>query len=124
MPALTSSGGGVAWRHTVTNCGGAAAIITTGRYSNYFSWVARNGVGADRIPNQSCEVNSCSVAKAQRKIPGTLNGLKVKAWCLGTSGKSKLGKTFRRITGKQPAVTRDSAVDIVRYCIDPEVNKN
>ena len=124
MPALTDEGGGVSWRVSVQQCAGAAAIVTSGRFSSFFSWVARNGAGADRIPNQNCEVNKCSVAKVQRTYNGILDGLKVKVWCLGTSGRSVLGKTFKRITGKQPAVTRDPATDIVRYCIKPGVNKN
>jgi hypothetical protein len=124
IPPLSAKGGGVSWRVSVQQCGGAAAIVTTGSFSGYFSWVARNGVGADRIPYQNCEVNKCSVAKVQKTYNGILNGQKVKVWCLGTSGKSVLGKTFRRITGKRPAVTRDPRTDIVRYCINPEVNKN
>lgn len=124
MPKLTAPGGGVSWHVSVAQCGGAAAIVTTGRFSTFYSWVARNGGGADRIPNQNCEVNSCSVAKVQRTYTGVLGKLKVRVWCLGTSGRSALGQTFRRITGKQPAVTRDPARDIVRYCIKPGVNKN
>ena len=124
MPPLTQAGGGVSWHVSVAQCGGAAAIVTTGRFSNFYSWVARNGAGADRIPFQNCEVNSCSVAKVQRTYNGILGKMKVRVWCLGTSGRSALGQTFRRITGKQPAVTRDPARDIVRYCIKPGVNKN
>ena len=124
MPPINQAGGGVSWHVSVAQCGGAAAIVTTGRFSNFFSWVARNGAGADRIPNQNCEVNNCSVAKVQRTYNGVLGKTRVKVWCLGTSGRSALGQTFRRITGKAPAITRNPATDIVRYCIKPGVNKN
>jgi hypothetical protein len=123
IPKLTDAGGGVAWNPTETACKGNSAIITTGKFSKFFSWVARDALGRDRITanghDDRCAVNSCSVAKVQRKISRSRNGRNERVWCLGTPGTSKVGKTFRRITGKRPAVTRDPAKDIVRYCIKP-----
>lgn len=123
IPALSAASGGVAWRSNPSACGGNAAIVTSGRFSSFFSWVARDALGRDRIPNQNCERNSCSVAKVQRTFYMKKDGIKVRVWCLGTSGKSALGKTFKRITGKSrnPA---DPVRDIYRFCINPKKNIN
>jgi hypothetical protein len=106
------------YRPSMKACNGKAAILLKGNLINSFSVVVRDHLGRDRIPDESCEVNSCSIAKTQKTI--YTRGVRIA--CLGASGRVFKKYKIRRATIK---LNDTPPKKILRYCIkDPTESVN
>ncbi len=118
----------VQYRPSVSECGGKAAIILSGKYLNVFSVVVRDLLNRDRWPAQGVNgcsaferdtlgLNKCSVFKVQKVIGVEDPAGDAEVHCLGASGYSTLFKKVTRITAKladHPNATTDP---LERLCL-------
>lgn len=123
-PCSNTYPAGVAYLPNPSECGGKAAIVLWGKYTNSFSAVARDCNNNDRDPchteANSCGTNQSSPFKAQKILSVKLrySGRKYagKVHCLKESGDSEVYKLVRRITIKVTNPVRSSA-DLLKLCL-------
>jgi hypothetical protein len=118
----------VQYRPSVKECGGAAAIILSGRYKDIFSVVVRDRENKDRWPPQGINnctayqrdvlaLHKCSAFKAQKVINVDDARGDASVHCLGASGSSTLFRRVVRMTAKLADVPNSTADPLARWCL-------
>lgn len=118
-PCLSDVPETVAYRPTLRECAGNAAVILSGDLKDSFSVVVRDAKNSDRDPRDlTCEFNWCSPFKVHKVIKDS----DATIHCLGASGSSPLYDTVRRITIKVKNPVKDRNKDILKYCLNSRTN--
>jgi hypothetical protein len=116
------------YRPAVRECGGNAAVILSGRYTNVFSVVVRDRENKDRWPVKGANgctpyetnvlgLSKCSVFKVQRVIGVDNENGDAQVHCLGASGYSPLFARVTRMTAKLSDVPGSNSDPLVRWCL-------
>lgn len=118
----------VQYRPSVKECGGAAAIILSGKYLSAFSAVVRDYENKDRWPvngTSGCTpyethvlgLNKCSVFKVQKTVGVEDPTADAEIHCLGASGYSTLFRRVTRITIKIADIPGTTDDPLARLCL-------
>ena len=110
---------------TMSQCGGKAALIVTGRLKDSFSLVVRACDNGDRDPCftsiHSCGTNASSPFKVQKTIEAIVDKdgeqVPAKIHCLKEPGTSQVYRMVRRITIKRVNPVRNPSTDVLRICL-------
>jgi hypothetical protein len=118
----------VQYRPQVSECGGNAAIILSGKYKDVFSVVVRDWENKDRWPPEGINgctayerdvlaLHRCSAFKAQKVLQIDDPRGDASVHCLGASGSSRLFKRVVRMTAKLSDVPNSTADPLARWCL-------
>ena len=118
----------VQYRPAVTECGGKAAIVMSGRYLDIFSVVVRDNMNKDRWPTEGINgcseferdtlgLNKCSAFKVQKTIAVSNRNGDAEVHCLGASGYSPLFRNVVRMTAKLEDRPNSSDDPLERLCL-------
>jgi hypothetical protein len=118
----------VQYRPAISECGGKAGIVLSGKYKDVFSVVVRDRENKDRWPPSGINgcsayerdvlaLNKCSAFKAQKIINVENENGDATVSCLGASGYSTLFKRVVRMTAKLADVPNSSADPLARWCL-------
>lgn len=118
----------VQYRPSVTECGGRAGVVKSGRYMSAFSVVVRDRDNRDRWPVNGANgctpyetnvlaLNKCSVFKVQKIIKLSDPKGDAELHCLGASGYSRLFKNVTRMTIKLADIPNSTKDPLARLCL-------
>ncbi len=118
----------VLYRPKFSGCGGKAAVLLRGDFTDSFSVVVRDSQNRDRFPPAGSGYGGCSFAlansvspparcsafKASSEYIAEINGKRTRVICFPETGVSSRFSDVRRITIK----VRNSAASLKRYCLN------